>query len=550
MKTIYRYLSIGVIASMVVSCADLDTEFYGRYVTDQQKEDVLKAEPDMALASVTAVASQFGSYYGKYASQHYDFGYPSLMMGLDSQTADLLAKIPYSSTHIYWYAYIRPNDSGIPTNMMWTEIYQQINTANSVLAKITAEAANSNKELMFYRAQALAVRAFDYWVLAQCYQFNYYGNENEPCVPIITEKNMEAVATEGIARATVQQVYDQILADLDEAITLIAESGYDPSKVISDRPKRFVSLAAAYGQRARVYLTMHKYDKAAEDAQTAIDNFKQGRPYTREEVSVPSFTTSESPSWMWAIVVASNDRPTTTGICNWPSQFGSFNSGYASESGGWRWCNKQLYESIPETDVRKGWWINENFESPNLSPAMQEFISSKVGPQSNDYTAMSNDIMPYTQVKFGLYGGDLGDYTTGYDVPLMRIEEMYLIVAEGEGMSGNVANGCQDLTQFVKQYRDPDYSFTTADPTEFQDEVWRQRRIEFWGEGLAYFDVQRLFKTIDRTNGACMDDYNYVIKADDPVRIYCLPLDEINSNPQISSTDNNESAPRPTAVVQ
>lgn len=44
--------------------------------------------------------------------------------------------------------------------------------------------------LMYYRAQALAFRAFDYHVLAQYYQFTYIGNEDKRCVPVITEKTL------------------------------------------------------------------------------------------------------------------------------------------------------------------------------------------------------------------------------------------------------------------------------------------------------------------------------------------------------------------------
>ena len=33
----------------------------------------------------------------------------------------------------------------------------------------------------------------------------------------------------------------------------------------------------------------------------------------------------------------------------------------------------------------------------------------------------------------------------------------------------------------------------------FQNEIWWQRRIEFWGEGLATFDIKRLNKGIIRS---------------------------------------------------
>lgn len=548
MKNLNKYLTIAFAASVMASCADLDTEYYGSYVTDAQKESTLKQNPDMALAAVTSVSSEFGSYYGQYSDSHWDFGYPSIMMGLDGQTADMMAKIPYTSSHIYWFAYVNPTPQGVPTGMMWTHLYKQIKNANSLLTSIPAESAAQNAELKFYRAQGLAVRAFDYWVLGQCYQFNYafVDPETATTVPLITEQNQETVATDGAPRATVKEHYEFLIKDLDEAVTLLTDAKIDPSSVMSDKPKRMVSLATALGLRARVYLTMHEYAKAAADAQAAIDAFS-GRPYTRAEVSTPTFTNSDDPAWMWSIVVASTDRPTTTGICNWPSQMGSFNDGYCNFSG-WRWCNKILFESIPSSDVRKGWFLDENYTSPNLSASEQEYLNQYIGEGS--YAANSTDIMPYTQVKYGVAGGGLGGTTTGYEVPLMRIEEMYLILAEAQAMSGSVTTGAKTLTDFIVANRDPKYKVTTTDPAEFQEEVWRQRRIELWGEGLAFFDVMRLNKDVDRRGGAAMDAYNFYIPAKDPVLIYCIPLNEINTNPQISSEDNNPISSRPTPVVQ
>lgn len=548
MKNLYKYLSVAALSYIAVGCADLDTEYYGSYVTDEQKESTLKQNPDMAIAAVTSISSEFGSYYGQVFDSHWDFGYPSIMMGLDGQTADFLAKIPYTSSHIYWFAYISPTPNGNPTYMMWYHLYKQIKTANQLLTSIPADAATI-ADLKFYRSQALTVRAFDYWVMAQCYQFNYayVDPATAPTVPIITELNQEQVATDGAPRATVQELYDFILSDLNEAITLLSEANIDPSRVMSDKPKRMVSLAVAYGMRARVYLTMHNYAKAAEDAQNAIASFS-GRPYTMAEVSVPAFVNSDDASWMWSIVCASTDRPTTTGICNWPSQMGSFNDGYCNFSG-WRWCNKLLFESIPSSDVRKGWWLDANMTSPNLSVAEQEYLNQYIGSGTGDYSANSADIMPYTQVKYAVAGGGLGGMTTGYEVPLMRIEEMYLILAEAKGQS-NVAEGVQILNDFVSTYRDPRYKFSASDAEELQDEVWRQRRIELWGEGLAFFDVMRLNKDVDRTGGAAMDAYNYKIPAGSDCLIYCIPLSETQTNPQIPADKNNPSATKPVPEKQ
>ena len=67
---------------------------------------------------------------------------------------------------------------------------------------------------------------------------------------------------------------------------------------------------------------------------------------------------------------------------------------------------------------------------------------------------------------------------------------MYLIKAEGEAMSNN-PNAKQTLENFVKTYRNPDYTCTASSAQEMQDEIWLQRRMELWEKALLsliYYD--------------------------------------------------------------
>ena len=50
MKNINRILVIALAAAGVSSCADLDTQYYGDYVTTDQKEAAIEANPNYALA--------------------------------------------------------------------------------------------------------------------------------------------------------------------------------------------------------------------------------------------------------------------------------------------------------------------------------------------------------------------------------------------------------------------------------------------------------------------------------------------------------------------
>lgn len=84
------------------------------------------------------------------------------------------------------------------------------------------------------------------------------------------------------------------------------------------------------------------------------------------------------------------------------------------------------------------------------------------------------------------------------DYPLMRVEEMYFIEAEALAGSQGVAAGVAALEQFMKTYRYPSYRCTAATMEEFRNELMLQKRIEFWGEGIIFWDYKRLELPVKR----------------------------------------------------
>jgi hypothetical protein len=540
MKHINKYLALALATVAVSSCDDLDTEYLGGYVTTDQKEAVLEANPTMAQASVNAIFSDFSRYMSVLGDgYHNDIGYPAVMIGLDMQGQDYVSISTGYNWYATWMLYSSPSPSAYRTVAAWGYLYDQIYASNAITESIPADATAS--ESKFFRANALATRAFDYFVLAQLYQFTYVGHESMPCVPIITEENAEDAAVNGCPRATVQEVYDRINADLDEAIELLKSSSYTREQALSTKPKRMIDLSTAYGIRARVDLVMQRWAKAAEDAQNAISNFS-GAPLSQAEASVPGFNDITANNWMWGIAIAETDRVVTSGIVNFPSHTCTFAYGYVTV-GAWKWCDARLYAQIPAKDVRKGWFLDENLTSPDITAAQQEYI--------NGY---SSSIQPYTNVKFDSYQSVLGQSTNASDIPLMRIEEMYYILAEGQAMSGQVDAGRQTLVNFVTTYRNPAYSCSATTAAEVQDAVYQERRVELWGEGLTWFDTMRLDKPVDRRNSNWPATAVYYIPSEKEdadlsvVRIYCLPQSEINGNPKISQSDNNKSGEKPSAL--
>lgn len=521
-----KYIFMASAPLLMASC--LDTEPLGNYVTSEQKEETVAQNPDRLEASVTAITTNF-SVYGNVrgTNVHSDFGYPSIMMLLDTRGIDMVSQnIGYN-----WFGYALTYDDIDYTygdnRMIWQTMYNQIYSANNVASTVDAETTDT--QLQGYLAQALAIRAFDYFTLVQCYQKTYADVDPTTAlgVPLITEANQTEAATNGCPRATVEETYNQILTDLNKAIALLEESGYKRSD------KRYVDIYTARAIRARVYLVMQNYTAALEDANFVINN-SGAKPLSMEEASAPGFTEIDANNWLWGIKINETDRVVTTGICNFPSHMGSLCYGYATV-GAWKMVNKKLYNRIEASDVRKGWFLDGDGVSANLTAEQQEYVTEQGAPA-------------YTQVKFAPYKGVVGTSTNASDIPLIRIEEMYMIKAECEAQT-DPSKGAATLQNFVRTYRDPSYTLNASNTSGVVNAVLEQRRIEFYGEGITWYDFIRLDKDFDRRGGGYDASEVYNIKAGDNCLIWRIPYNEVQYNAQISEDQNNPVGTHPTAVA-
>ena len=292
MNVKYFMSSFVAAALALTSCTDLDTAPQGNTITSGQKSDVISSKPERGEAGVRAVFSGMNVYLPNYTAlgkvtRHNDFGYGTVLMATDANSED-----QSSANNGYNWAgnsldYADRIYTSYESQMVWNDHYQIIYAANNVCAAYAAGDPTDDQGKFFY-AQGLAARAYMYLNLAQLYQFTYKGNENKPCVPIITDANSNEAAANGAPRATVEEVYAQIKKDIDHAIELLTSTSYEASDADA---KRYISKATAYGIRARMNLVMQNWAEAASDAQNAIDEAKKKgiEPASIADVSLPYF---------------------------------------------------------------------------------------------------------------------------------------------------------------------------------------------------------------------------------------------------------------------
>ena len=510
------YLTLAGLA--FAACTDMDdiVPESGTMLASQVQETNLIA-PTRATASFTGLFTQIGKPYSMGYGKPDDWGF--LMMGYcnDLESADAL--MPDSGYN--WFSvcgeYSSRNANYRNPYIRYSAPYKLIADVNTFVSSYPED--TEDQDAIHMIAQARALRAYAYLSLAPAFQFSYETSADKPCVPIVTEATTEFTNN---PRATVKEVYELILSDLDYAIEHL--EGYTrPTKANIDQQ-------VAYGLRARAYLNMAKYAEAAADAEKAAAGYT---PASIAEVSKPSFMDISEHNWIWGYDMTTDlaqGGPYATSSA-WLRSFSA--DGYAPATQCYTMINKLLYDKITAGDVRKGWWVNEDLESPLLDGLTWLDGGVAKGDIANlEITNVKMAFLPYTNVKFGCT--TIGTVNNDEDSPLMRVEEMILIQAEGYAKSGNEAKAKEILTNFVKTYREPDYSVDERG-LSLADEIWFQRRVELWGEGFGIYDTKRLNKPMvrfhdDESSTNQPSAFCFNMKADDGWLLMRFPQGEMNTN--------------------
>ena len=537
MNNRYFVALLGSAMLLTTSCSDLDTNPSGSTMSDGQLNEVLAQDQSKLKSEVSGMYANMIEYgaitqwYGTGQPRHYDFGYASTMMMMDASGQDE----PSQVSGYNWYnkplRFVDRTANSETTYFIWNQCYKNIKAANDVLKSVDLE--NLSDVAKSYVGQAYAMRAFEYFTLIQIYQFSYKGHEDAAGVPIVTEKTAEAEANN--PRAAVKDVYKQIMDDLNTAIDYLTDSRSAKSEI---------NRQVAYGLRARVNLVMQNWSDAAADAQKAAEGYT---PLSKDAAAAPGFNDVSASNWIWGNIVDESNDIVQSGILNFPSMMCSFTGNGYSPTYACRMINSKLWKEIPSTDVRKGWWIDENLNSPIVNPKYvvhQEYededgnvvkylaVYNQTGDEVADITE------PYTNVKFGAYKNQYGNELNACDIPLMRVEEMILIQAEATAMGGNVEEGKRILENFVRTYRDPSYTCNATTAEGVQDAVWFQRRVELWGEGFSFTDLLRLKKPLDRTGANYEVSVRFKLPAESPIFLYLIPEDEENHNEALVGNNN------------
>jgi starch-binding outer membrane protein, SusD/RagB family len=159
---------------------------------------------------------------------------------------------------IFNHQLIAENGNALDT---WADGYNAINRCNNVLSALSI--FNDEEEKSQIEGEALFVRSLAYFELVRLYGKTYEAGatNSQLGVPLVLTPTRGIDESSFVRRATVEEVYSQIIADLTKAKTLLPDDN-------GVRAGKFTAAALL----ARVYLQMGRYADAKTNADEVINS--------------------------------------------------------------------------------------------------------------------------------------------------------------------------------------------------------------------------------------------------------------------------------------
>ena len=363
----------------------------------------------------------------------------------------------------------------------WYYYYKLIGNANRIVVNID-HATGTEAERLFIRAQALTIRAYAYLMLSQFYCYRWIDSNQGASrgLPLRLD-----TSDGDLPASTLAEVYKQIYADLDAALEAYTRSGLTRDRSDNHSP----DLAVAYAIYARAALTREDWVTAAKYAPLAREDYPL---MSNDDYLNGGFSTPNS-EWIWSSYSAPDQ---TLHYFSFFAYQGSNSS--ASICRGYPCAiSKELYDRIPETDVRRQMFLapreGEAYNTANGRVTTGPLLE-RARRDYADKLFSTSLIYAYMQFKF-LCTSQPGVGQLNH----IRAAEMYLIEAEANCHLGGKDAETQALMQaLVKNCgRDPQYTCNKTG-SDLLEEVKLYRRIELWGEGFDWFDLKRWRQPIVR----------------------------------------------------
>ena len=329
------------------------------------------------------------------------------------------------------------NDS---PEQVWMLYYEGVYKANEALAAIEEQGGPKNDILRNSKGEALLIRAYDHFILANefCRPYNGKTSTKDAGLYYATGIADFSAAAEQSNRGTVADVYAKIAADIEAGIPLLNDT--------YEVPKYHFNKQAAYAFATRFYLYYEKWEKAKEYADKLLGSNPAAS--LRDYRALQAMPLSKSDQ---AVKIA---------------------EAYCSASAD---CNLLVQTSVSNAGMALApWLISKRYTLTNYLAETELFQSNNIwGTSSNliwkPFTVNSGEsnfaLLMKLPREFEIRNTTTG---SGYLRTLnvnFTMDEALLNRAEAEIMLGQNDDACADMTIWMKNFFNTNVTLT---PTSVQ----------------------------------------------------------------------------------
>lgn len=369
---------------------------------------------------------------------------------------------------------------------VWTYAYKVIDQStrgiNGSLSLLASDNLPEGDDVRLESAlsQFYALRALAHFDLVNLFALPYKagGGNTQPGIVVVGDEPIEEF--QQVTRSSVEETYAQILSDIENA----------KKYADSDLNQYYFNEAAVYALAARVNLYMHRYEAAIEAAEKAIESRDSDGVNNTIYVSMWRNTAITGED-IFTLVKSEDDNLSANAL---NTLYGSYGS------------------------------------------SVSEFTRTRFAPTD------IRSALIYTHPKYGpnhpgKYDGLPSSAAVG-NIPVFRLSEMYLIIAEAEAELGNIAPAQTALLYTAKR----NTAITTvADLPATQDElldfIADERVREFFVEGHRFYDLRRTGATATIAGDTNFEAAKFA---------FPIPSEEINSGFGVTQNENwSNNLPKP-----
>lgn len=383
-----------------------------------------------------------------------------------------------ATSHFYNIFTYQILETNVYLEEIWSYGYKAIDRSTRIIEAAKNATDFTEGEMTSIRqsvAQAYGIKALSEFILV-----NYYGlpySEANKTTPGIVNVTKQIEPFEEVSRATVEENYQLILADLDSAKAFFYREG------VQNVGNSFMNKAALHALESRVRLYLNDYDGAILAANEAIA-VRNGKIASTPEAYQALFN-SQSPSTEDIFVLAKTESDYLTA-----NSLNTLYKDYGSS------INASTISEFADTDIRRsmmdGKWIGGKL----------------AGTLQSD-----------------------GSYNDIQNVPVIRLPEVYLNLAEAYAMKGSYKEAKESLLAVAAERNPSLDTKIIKEDASIIPVILKERKLELLQEGHRFFDARRQGESISVSNG---DKTNFDVAK----FVYPIPAKEINSAAGVAQTPN------------